>query len=728
MTQDPTYPQKDLANRLANETSPYLLQHKDNPVHWQPWDARALETAQALDKPILLSIGYSACHWCHVMAHESFENDAIASVMNELFINIKVDREERPDIDDIYMSALHIMGEQGGWPLTMFLLPDGRPFWGGTYFPPVAKYGRPGFPDICREIARICKEENKKVQENVEKLTEALHNKNSATFKASGIEQLSPDLPLGVPEDLAGEASENLSRQINLTFGGMQGAPKFPQPLIYDLLWQDWLRSGRDVSREAVLITLSGLCHGGIFDHVRGGFCRYAVDAEWLVPHFEKMIYDNALLLDLLGNVWKSTHDEMFKDRIEKTVKWLFKEMLTGTSDGVGDDNTAFAASLDADSEGEEGKYYVWTTAELRSLLGENYSAFAHTYRVTDEGNFSEGGAVNILNRLPPSLLNEGFSEEAEHTQSLSILARAQSLRTPPGRDDKILADWNGLVIAALARLAPVFQNKDWLDTAEKTFEGILQNMSYEDGGFLKLAHAARGDSRLDVSMAEDYANMIDAALSLFSATGKADYLTTGEALNKTLEEFYADSLGAFYMTSSDAVSLIARPHNSYDGATPNANGTMVSVYRRLSVFTGKQDYRDKLEALIKTQAITAIKHYPQMPRYLTETENTRHQASCVIIGDPTDNGFKLLMETAHAHPCSGLVVHPVLPGQDPPSHIPLDEVAHTGAASDKMSFAFGQPTAYVCTHNACLPPAKSVDELTARLNGFLHVAVLNFE
>lgn len=279
---------------------------------------------------------------------------------------------------------------------------------------------------------------------------------------------------------------------------------------------------------------------------MRGGFCRYAVDAEWLVPHFEKMIYDNALLLDLLGNVWKSTHDELLKDRIEKTVNWLFKEMLTGTSDevgdeagdGMGDSSAAFAASLDADSEGEEGKYYVWTTAELSSLLGENYSTFAHTYRVTDAGNFSEGGAVNILNRLPPSLLNEGFSEEAEHAQSLSILARAQSLRTPPGRDDKILADWNGLVIAALARLAPVFQNKDWLDKAEQAFAGILQNMSYEDGDFLKLAHAARGDSRLDVSMAEDYANMIDAALSLFSATGKADYLTTGEALIKTLEGF----------------------------------------------------------------------------------------------------------------------------------------------------------------------------------------------
>ena len=728
MAKDLTPSAKGLENRLANETSPYLLQHKDNPVHWQPWDANALKTAQNLKRPILLSIGYSACHWCHVMAHESFENEAIAGVMNELFINIKVDREERPDIDDIYMSALHMMGEHGGWPLTMFLLPDGRPFWGGTYFPPIAKYGRPGFPDICREIARICQEENKKVLENADKLTEALNNKNNVTLKTAGMEQLSPDLPLGVPKDLASEASENLARQIDLTYGGMQGAPKFPQPLIYDLLWQDWLRGGRDVSREAVLITLSGLCHGGIFDHVRGGFCRYAVDAEWLVPHFEKMIYDNALLLDLMGSVWKSTHNEMVKDRIEKTVGWLFNEMLINTSDITQSGDVAFTASLDADSEGEEGKYYVWSVAELKSLLGENFSTFAHTYRVTTPGNFPEGGAVNILNRLPPSLLNDGFDEEFQHTQSLNILAQAQSLRTPPGRDDKTLADWNGLIIAALARLAPVFQNINWLDIAAAAFAGILNTSSYEDDGFLKLAHAARGEARLDVSMAEDYANMADAALALFSATGRADYLTTAEKFIKTLESFYADSLGGFYMTASGAEALIARPHNNYDGATPNANGTMVGVYRRLSIFTGKQDYREKLENLIKTQAITAIKHYPQMPRYLTETENTRHQASCVIVGDPTESGFKLLLETAHAHPCPGLVVHPVLPGQDLPPHIPLEEAPKMGAVSDKMSFAFDQPTAYVCTHNACLPPAKSVEELTTRLNGFLHVSVLNFE
>ena len=329
---------------------------------------------------------------------------------------------------------------------------------------------------------------------------------------------------------------------------------------------------------------------------------------------------------------------------------------------------------------------------------------------------------------MPPSLNNDNFEEEAQHAQSLDILARAQNLRTPPGRDDKILADWNGLVIAALARLAPIFQNKNWLDKAEETFEGVLHIMSYEDAGFIKLAHAARKDSRLNVSMAEDYANMADAALALFSATGRADYLSTAETLIKTLEHFYADGLGGFYMTASGAEALIARPHNSYDSATPNANGTMVDIYRRLSIFTGEHEYRNKLEALIKTQAITAIKHYPQMPRYLTETENTRHQASCVIIGDPSDGGFKLLMETAHAHPCPGLAVHPVIPGQNPPSHIPLDGATNINRASDKMSFAFDQPTAYVCTYNACLPPAKSSEDLTARLNGFLHVAVLNIE
>ncbi|EJW21068.1 hypothetical protein IMCC14465_08640 [alpha proteobacterium IMCC14465] len=748
MVQDTTNSHIVLENRLSHEASPYLQQHKDNPVHWQPWDAKALASAQEQNKPILLSIGYSACHWCHVMAHESFENEDIASVMNDLFVNIKVDREERPDIDDIYMSALHMMGEQGGWPLTMFLLPDGRPFWGGTYFPPIAKFGRPGFPDICREIARICTEETDKVQENADKLTQALQNKNNAAFKAANqktaLEQLSPNLPLGLPEDLASEASENLARQIDLTYGGMQGAPKFPQPLIYELLWQDWLRNGRDVSREAVLITLSGLCHGGIFDHIRGGFSRYSVDEEWLVPHFEKMIYDNGLILDLMGNVWKSTRDPMLTDRISKTVDWLLDDMLTNATNNSTDgaaalskDDTpkppaAFAASLDADSEGEEGKYYVWTVAELTSLLGENFPDFARTYRVTDAGNFPEGGGagdnVNILNRLPPSLHNEGFDEEARHAQSLNILAQAQALRTRPERDDKILADWNGLVIAALARLSPVFQNKKWLETAERAYRDVMQTMSYEEGGCLKLAHAARGESKLNISMAEDYSNMADAALALFSATGTASYLASAEALTKTLEQFYTDDVGGFYMTSSQAETLITRPHTSYDGATPNANGTMIGVYRRLAVFTGKQDYRDSLEALIKTHAIAAIKHYPQMPRYLTETENTRHQASCVIVGDPSDNDFKLLLETAHAHPCPGLIVHPVGLGQDLPTHIPIHETPANptkNATDDKMPFAFDQPTAYVCTHNTCLPPANSVDELTTHLDSFLHKAVL---
>lgn len=706
-----------LANRLENETSPYLLQHKDNPVHWQPWDEQALEAARRLNRPILLSVGYSACHWCHVMAHESFEDEAVAEVMNELFVNIKVDREERPDIDDIYMSALNMMGEQGGWPLTMFLLPDGRPFWGGTYFPPAAKFGRPGFPDICREIARLCREESGKVASNAEKLTEALGSKNSALLKNAGLEQL----PDGLPPDLAGEASENLARQVDPKYGGLQGAPKFPQPLVFELLWQDWLRQGREVSREGVLTTLDGLCSGGIFDHVGGGFCRYSVDAEWLVPHFEKMLYDNALLLDLMGRVWKTTRNPMLAHRIEKTVSWLASDMLA--PDG------AFAASLDADSEGEEGKYYVWRVDELASLLGENFSAFARDYNVTEKGNFHEPGGpdpaaghqgANILNRLPPGRQWESFETEKRHFPALDILAKAQRLRVPPGRDDKILADWNGLVIAALARLAPAFGRGDWLELAQKSFDKILEIMSFRDpsgSGCLMLSHAARGGNRLNVSMAEDYANMADAALALFSATGNRRCLSAAEDLVRTLRRYYADGVGAFYMTSSETDSLITRPHSAFDGATPCANGTLLGVFHRLAVLTGTAGHREGLDALIRAQAASAIKNYPQMPRYLTETENVRHQASCVLVGNPEDGDYAALLKAAHAHPCPGLIIHPAGPEENLPENL--------GSPVDKMSFAFDRPTAYVCNHHACMKPAVSVQELNERLNGFLHAGAL---
>ena len=364
-------------NQLASQTSPYLLQHKDNPVHWRPWGPEALAEAKASGKPILLSVGYAACHWCHVMAHESFENAEIAALMNDHFINIKVDREERPDIDAIYMSALHMLGEQGGWPLTMFLTPEGEPFWGGTYFPPEPRYGRPGFPQILQEISRIFREEPQKVDANRTALTKALHARSLKDARGTP------------PPDLASRVAGKLLQVMDAQNGGIQGAPKFPQTGILTLLWRNYLHTEDEAFAAPVRKALDHMCEGGIYDHLGGGFARYSVDAEWLVPHFEKMLYDNALLLDLLTLVWRTTGDARYAARIEETVTWISREMI---AEGGG-----FAASLDADSEGEEGKFYVWSQAEIDAALGEDAALFKQAYDISPAGNW-EG--KNIPNRL----------------------------------------------------------------------------------------------------------------------------------------------------------------------------------------------------------------------------------------------------------------------------------------------------------------------------------------
>jgi uncharacterized protein YyaL (SSP411 family) len=353
-------------NRLAGEISPYLLQHKDNPVHWWAWGPQALAEAKASGKPILLSVGYAACHWCHVMAHESFADPATAAVMNELFVNIKVDREERPDIDAIYMRALHSLGEQGGWPLTMFLDGDARPFWGGTYFPPTPRYGRPSFTGVLREVARIYREEPDKVRHNAELLLRALNAKEDSPSPAA--------LTDAALADLTGR----LAGAVDLQHGGLKGAPKFPQWSFFWLLWRGAIRYQHTASKHAVDTTLTHICQGGIYDHLGGGFARYAVDERWLVPHFEKMLYDNALLTDLLCETYRETSNPLFAARIDETVTWVLREMVA--------DGGAFAASLDADSEGEEGKYYVWSKAEILDVLGEADAAvFATAYDVTEQ-------------------------------------------------------------------------------------------------------------------------------------------------------------------------------------------------------------------------------------------------------------------------------------------------------------------------------------------------------
>ncbi len=440
-------------NRLGEETSPYLLQHKDNPVHWRAWGEAALAEARATGKPILLSVGYAACHWCHVMAHESFEDAATAEVMNELFVNIKVDREERPDVDAIYMGALHELGEQGGWPLTMFLTSDAEPFWGGTYFPKEQRYGRPGFVSVLNEVARIYRDEPDKVRTNADVLKDRLKPGHRVSASDPPSEVMLADL------------GRRMVQAIDPVNGGIRGAPKFPQPQFLSFLWRSGIRYGLANPLEAVNLTLTHIAQGGIYDHLGGGFSRYSVDERWLVPHFEKMLYDNAQLIELMTEAWRESKSKLFAQRVAETVDWLLREMR---SEG------AFAASLDADSEGEEGKFYVWSLAEIQKLLGEtDAKLLAEIYGVTEEGNF-EGH--NILNRLGSIEFRDEETENRLAELRKTLFERRKG-RIRPGFDDKVLADWNGLMIAALANAAEVFDQPEWLAAAEAAFAFVCTKM-----------------------------------------------------------------------------------------------------------------------------------------------------------------------------------------------------------------------------------------------------------
>src|SRR5437588_4411651 len=532
-------------NRLASETSPYLLQHQHNPVDWRPWRAAALAEAKSQNKPILLSVGYAACHWCHVMAHESFEDDATAGVMNELFVNIKVDREERPDIDQIYMAALHHLGEHGGWPLTMFLTPDGEPFWGGTYFPKTSRYGKPAFVDLLREVERVFREDPKSVEQNRSALMARLSEHARPTGRTV----------IGAAE--LDRAANQIAGMIDPVHGGMRGAPKFPQPAMLEFLWRAGQRMRDRRYFGAVELSLGRMCEGGIYDHLGGGFSRYSVDERWLTPHFEKMLYDNAKLLELLALAWQRSGNELFRERARETVGWLAREMTTREG--------AFCASLDADSEGEEGKFYVWSLAEIESVLGrEDAAFFAAHYDVTPQGNF-EGH--NILNRL------KHVTRSSEEEQRLATL-RAKLLSTRdkrirPGLDDKVLADWNGLMIAGLVNAGLLFAESTWLEMAARAFLCVESKMAHGD----RLGHSWRAGKLIVPGLASDHAGMIRAALALHEATGEHAYLERALAWQGTLARHYANpDNGGYFLTADDAEGLVVRPAATTDDATPNAN------------------------------------------------------------------------------------------------------------------------------------------------------------
>ncbi|MDP7343504.1 MAG: thioredoxin domain-containing protein, partial [Alphaproteobacteria bacterium] len=442
------------ANLLAEESSPYLQQHRDNPVHWRAWGEAALAEAKGADKPILLSVGYSSCHWCHVMAYESFEHDETAALMNKLFVNIKVDREERPDLDAIYQRAINLMGQQGGWPLTMFLNPDGEPFWGGTYFPREARFGRPGFRDMLKLIHGAYVNEPDNVRKNQANMVEALR-------------KMADNSPgEDIDEGQIAEIGQALLGEVDPRHGGIGGAPKFPQAPILDILWRNYKRTGSELMRTAVLLSARQMSEGGIYDHLGGGYSRYATDERWLVPHFEKMLYDNAQILELLCQLWQDSKEPLFKQRAIETVDWLLRDMLTGEG--------AFASALDADSEGEEGRFYVWRESEIDALLGADSQSFKAVYDVMPEGNF-EGN--NILNRLGRRPAGDAF-DEAKMKPLRETLLAVRDKRVWPSWDDKVLADWNGLMITALAFAAAVFERPDWLAAARRAWDYVAFEMA----------------------------------------------------------------------------------------------------------------------------------------------------------------------------------------------------------------------------------------------------------
>ena len=664
-------------NRLAQATSPYLLQHKNNPVDWWTWGPEALAEAKRANKPILLSVGYAACHWCHVMAHESFEDAATAQVMNELFLNIKVDREERPDIDQIYMNALHILGEQGGWPLTMFLTPQAEPVWGGTYFPKESRFGRPAFVDVLREVARLFREEPNQIEQNRAALLSRLADKARPAGKVTiGLKEL----------DAAAMQIGNMFDPVN---GGLRGAPKFPQPAILEMLWRAGLRTSDARFFETVEHSLERMSEGGIYDHLGGGFSRYSVDERWLVPHFEKMLYDNAQLLELLALAYQRSGNALFAVRARETVEWLKREMTTKEG--------AFAASLDADSEGEEGKFYVWSKNEIIELIGpEAGEFFSRHYDVTDEGNF-EGH--NILNRLKDGPRSD--ADEARLASLRAILLDARAGRVRPGLDDKVLADWNGLMIAALVNAGIILDETSWLDMARRAFDFIAQRMTKADRQNSRLGHSWRDGKLLFPGLASDFAAMIRAALALYEATGERVFLERALAWQSGLDAHYADrDTGGYYLSADDASDLLLRPHSTTDDATPNPNAVAAQNLVRLAVLAGDDTWREKSDRLFEGILSAAERNLFGHVALLNALDLRLRGAEIVATGAEAERFAQAALKLPYL---DRIVLRMALSADLPPSH----------PAQEKLKVA-RESAAFVCVGERCSLPVTEPNGITA--------------
>ena len=564
-------------NRLSQETSPYLLQHKDNPVDWYPWGEEAFSKARELDRPIFLSVGYSSCHWCHVMERESFENDNIAAIMNELFVNIKVDREERPDVDSIYMSAVQSMTGHGGWPMSVFLSPDGRPFYGGTYFPNEDRGGMPSFPRILTAVAEAYRDRRNEVDASSHRIVNAISSQSRARMSVEPIEQ-----------SMFHSAYRHLAPEFDWQNGGIGLQPKFPQPMLYEFLLTHSALQKNDAALEFVELTLTKMARGGIYDQIGGGFHRYSVDSVWLVPHFEKMLYDNGQLASLYLHAWEQTGNSFFAQIVEETLNYLAREMRHQPSG-------AFYSATDADSEGEEGKFFVWQVPEMQSVLGEELSNIAELYwDVSRFGNF-EGQNILYMHRSDESVASElGLSVDelaSKITEAKRLLYAARLKRVPPMTDDKAITSWNALAMRAFAQAGASLGRHDWVEIAVDNAEFILEKLIRSDGRVMRSCKPDSDEPAKILAFLEDYAYLADAFTHLYQATFDLKWLDWAERLCDGMIELFWDPTDAvFYDTGSDQEELIIRPRDTFDNAQPCGGSAASMALFRVAEFTGNND------------------------------------------------------------------------------------------------------------------------------------------
>jgi uncharacterized protein YyaL (SSP411 family) len=667
-----------MPNHLINETSPYLLQHAHNPVDWYPWGDEAFQKARRENKPVLLSIGYSACHWCHVMAHESFENEEIAKLMNEHFVNIKVDREERPDLDQIYMNAVQMMTHHGGWPMTVFLTPDAVPFYGGTYFPPQDRYNIPGFPRILLGVADAYKEREDEIRETGASLITELRRLSETSGSDHPIE----------PE-LLDAAYTGMIRNYDSVNGGFGGAPKFPPAMALEFLLRTYVRTGNQDALQMIGHTCRKMAGGGIYDQLGGGFHRYSTDSRWLVPHFEKMLYDNALLSRLYLHYFQVSEEPSARTTVEGILDYVLREM-THPEGG-------FYSTQDADSEGHEGKFFVWDFAEIRDALGETAAAqFCDYYNITESGNFEGKNIPNVTRSLE---LQDSLSE------SKQILFELREKRIKPDRDEKILTAWNALMMASFAEAGVVLNRPDYTEAARRNAEFVLANLR-KDGSLLRTWKDGRAKFN---AYLEDYAFLAEGLLTLFETTGESRWLhETLELTERMIDEFWDNEGGGFFFTGKSHEDLIVRSKDYFDNATPSGNSVGTMVLLRLATLTGRENYRNLATAVLR-EVGDQMRRYPSGFGYALSAMDflLSTPKEVAIVGRDFADVQPLLAETWRRYLPNKVVAVGVADDASASEITPLLE---------NRPLINGLATAYVCEHFTCQNPVTDVTSLAAVL------------